>query len=133
MKSIYSLLLFVLIMTFSCKNSSSVSQPASTAVTEEIKIQDISVEEAAEKISEGKAIFLDVRTEKEVENGMIPGSIHIDLNSPDFESEIKKLDREKEYVVYCRSGGRSSRACKVMKELGFKNLNNMLGGFNKWN
>ncbi len=134
MKFIYYFAVFTLMISFSCKNNSfSVTTTDKTEVQNDIKIQDISVEEAAEKISAGQAIFLDVRTDKEVMDGMIPGSIHIDLNSPDFETEIKKLDKEQEYVVYCRSGGRSSKACKVMKELGFKNLNNMKGGYSKWN
>jgi rhodanese-related sulfurtransferase len=133
MKVYLSLILFAAIATFSCKPAvNEVKKEDSTAIKTAIMMNDISVEEAAEKISEGEAVFIDVRTDEEVANGMIPGSVHLDINSPNFETEISKLDKDKEYVVYCRSGGRSARACKKMQELGFKNLNNMLGGFNKW-
>lgn len=96
------------------------------------EIQDISLEEAAEKISKGEAIFIDVRTDQEVGDGMIPGSVHIDIKSSTFEEQLAELDKDKEYVVYCRSGGRSARACKKMQSMGFKKLNNMAPGYSQW-
>lgn len=43
-----------------------------------------------------------------------------------------KLDRDKKYLVYCRSGKRSKSAQEIMKELGFKEVINMTGGFMDW-
>jgi len=48
-----------------------------------------------------QAILIDVRTPGEVQQGMIPGAVPIDYNSPDFKSKISKLDKIKPYFVYC--------------------------------
>jgi rhodanese-related sulfurtransferase len=39
---------------------------------------------------------------------------------------------DKNYYIYCRSGARSSRACKIMGKAGFKNLYNLKGGILSW-
>ncbi len=77
-------------------------------------------------------IFLDVRTPSEVAAGQIAGSTTIDINSATFESEISKLDKQKHYAVYCKSGGRSARAAEFMQSQGFKNVSNMEGGYSAW-
>jgi phage shock protein E len=79
-----------------------------------------------------EVIFLDVRTPSETADGMIQGAIQADVTSDDFLQLISDLDKTKEYVVYCKSGGRSKMACEKMKELGFHNLNNMEGGYSNW-
>jgi len=53
-----------------------------------------------------------------------------DYKADNFEVELKKLDRDKVYFVYCRSGRRSSNALKKMQELGFTKAYNVLGGYN---
>jgi len=78
-------------------------------------------------------VILDVRTEDEVAEGMIPNAIHIDIHlGQGFIDEIEKLDKTKEYFVYCRSGGRSAQACAVMNHLGFEHTYNLLGGITEW-
>ncbi|MEL6275066.1 MAG: rhodanese-like domain-containing protein, partial [Bacteroidota bacterium] len=56
-------------------------------------------------------IILDVRTPAETDRGVIEGALLIDYRSPGFEDELAKLDKEKTYLVYCQSGGRSARTC----------------------
>ena len=73
-------------------------------------------------------IMLDVRTAEEYSSGNIPNSINIDVLSPDFKSKIDLLDKNKEYLVYCRSGNRSAIASSIMATNGFikiYNLNNV--------
>lgn len=78
-------------------------------------------------------VVLDVRTDPEVAEGMIEGAIQIDYRGENFEEEVAKLDTSKTYVVYCRTGGRSAAASKIMtEELGFKNVNNLLGGYSEY-
>jgi len=79
-----------------------------------------------------KASFLDVRTPQEWNKGHIQGAIHLDLFNDNFESELKKLDKNKVYYVYCAIGGRSAEAGEMMIKMGFKNVYNMKGGFNAW-
>ena len=82
---------------------------------------------------DNNSIVLDVRTQDEVDEGMIPNSIHIDIyRGQGFIDEIEKLDKTKNYYVYCRSGNRSGQACAIMNQLGFDNAFNLEGGFNEW-
>lgn len=79
------------------------------------------------------AVILDVRTEDECDEGIIANAINIDIHKgQDFISEIEKLDKSKNYYVYCRSGARSGKACEIMNELGFDNAYNLLGGMLDW-
>ncbi len=74
-------------------------------------------------------IVLDVRTPAETTEGLLPGAIEIDYKAPDFAERIAKLPKDKTYLVYCRSGRRSARACELMAEEGFENLYNLEGGY----
>jgi rhodanese-related sulfurtransferase len=78
------------------------------------------------------AIILDVRTPPEVAEGIIPGSINIDYNAPDFSEKISGLDKSKPYYVYCMGGVRSSKAADKMKAEGFTNVINLEGGYKSW-
>ena len=91
------------------------------------------VKKFKEKIEKGENIvILDVRTPAETAEGMIKGAINIDVNASSFNSEIAKLDKEKTYLVYCRSGMRSTKACNILCESGFINLVNLSGGYGAW-
>ncbi|MFC5684129.1 rhodanese-like domain-containing protein [Flavobacterium sp. MAHUQ-51] len=82
---------------------------------------------------DGNAVILDVRTEAECDEGIIPNAINIDIHQGQgFISEIEKLDKSKNYYIYCRSGARSAKACEIMNELGFDNTYNLLGGMLEW-
>ena len=77
--------------------------------------------------------ILDVRTAKEFADGHVAGAVNIDVNQADFAQKIDELDRSKTYIVYCRSGRRSSKAVGIMAAKGFKNLYNVSDGFLGWN
>ena len=49
-----------------------------------------------------------------------------------FNKMVSQLDKEKMVLVYCASGGRSRSAMKKMKDMGFKTIYNLSGGFNAW-
>lgn len=74
------------------------------------------------------AVLLDVRTAGEFADGKLEGAVNIDFFDSKFAAKADKLDKEKSYFVYCRSGQRSVNACRIMHELGFKKLYNMAGG-----
>ena len=96
--------------------------------------QDITQEEWRQQLAEdANALILDVRTEEEVEEGFIPNMFHIDIRlGQGFVDELQKLDKSKNYYVYCRSGGRSAQACAIMNQMGFETTYNLLGGFMNW-
>ena len=95
---------------------------------------DLSQEEWAENLSkDDNAFILDVRTPEEVSEGYIPGATNIDIYlGQDFLNELEKLDKSKNYYVYCRSGKRSAQACVLMNNAGFENAYNLEGGFMNW-
>ena len=76
--------------------------------------------------------IIDVRTPEEFSDGYIEGASNIDFHSPDFGTNIEKLDKDGNYLVYCRSGNRSLKAVHLMKSLGFKNAYSLTGGINIW-
>ncbi|MBL7994930.1 rhodanese-like domain-containing protein [bacterium] len=88
----------------------------------------ISAGEFAEMLPKDSGIVLDVRTPGEYKNGHVAQSVLIDIMQADFEDKIKKLDKEKSYYIYCRSGNRSSKASSMMIKLGFKRVFNVKDG-----
>ncbi|MEM1220228.1 MAG: rhodanese-like domain-containing protein [Bacteroidota bacterium] len=79
-----------------------------------------------------ETIILDVRTPEEIAEGKIEGAIELDYRSPDFQQKLQELDRDQTYVVYCMSGGRSGRTCKMMEVAGFSSYYNLEGGMNAY-
>jgi len=83
--------------------------------------------------NDDNAFILDVRTEDEREEGYIPNSTNIDIYlGQGFLDELGKLDKSKNYYVYCRSGNRSGQACAIMNSIGMENAYNLEGGFMNW-
>jgi rhodanese-related sulfurtransferase len=80
-----------------------------------------------------KGEIIDLRTTKEIESkGKIKGSAQLDYLAKDSEEQIKKLDKNKTYLIYCAGGGRSSEAAELMQKLGFKEVVNLEKGFDDW-
>lgn len=94
--------------------------------------QDITVITFKHRMEEPNTVVLDVRTPEEAAEVNIPGSVNINLFSPDFVNRIQELDPSKTYLVYCRSGARSAQACNMMAQMGFKDLYNLSGGIFSW-
>jgi len=78
------------------------------------------------------AEILDVRTHEEFHAGHIADAVLLDFYGKDFAAKVQELDKDKTYLLYCRSGNRSGRTLVLMKNLGFKTIYNMRGGMNQW-
>ncbi len=104
------------------------------STTNRNNMADLTQEEWAEQLEkDNNAVILDVRTPEEVEEGYIPDSLNIDIYlGQQFLNELEKLDKSKNYYVYCRSGNRSGQACSLMNKMGFENAYNLLGGITEW-
>jgi rhodanese-related sulfurtransferase len=92
----------------------------------------IAPQEAIQAAKASQGIFVDVREKDEVDAGMVEGAKWIPLSglkesSPAVEAELAKLDRSKEVLLYCRSGGRSGQAAAMLEKRGFKVRN--AGGY----
>lgn len=97
-------------------------------------MQDLNSTEWREKTaSDQNAVILDVRTCDECEEGMISGAIQLDILNPgEFMQKASELDKNKNYYIYCRSGGRSAQACAVLNSLGISQTYNLIGGISNW-
>lgn len=97
-------------------------------------MKEFSQEEWKSKLEkDDNAVILDVRTDDEIEEGYIPGAKNIDIyKGQEFVNEVEKLDKDKNYYIYCRSGKRSAQACTILDQMGFANTYNLEGGFMEW-
>ena len=77
-------------------------------------------------------VILDVRPENEFKAEHVPGAINLDYNGHEFKRKVEKIDKTKNYIIYCRSGVRGEYFMGIMKELGFPHVYNILGGFVGW-
>ncbi len=133
-----SLILFtcsMLVLITACSSEKLKSEAEPQEKEQTITYTDLTQEEFKNmeaNLSED-VVLLDVRTDSEVAKGMIEGAIQIDYRKDNFRDEVAKLDSSKTYVVYCRSGGRSAKASKIMaEEYGHRNVKNLLGGYSKY-
>jgi len=77
-------------------------------------------------------VLLDVRTPKEFNNGYIDGALLLDYHSRDFVDRLKALDRNKTYLIYCRSGNRSGKSLVIFEKLGFQHVYHLDTGLIGW-
>jgi len=108
-----------------------VSNEASTQI-----IEDITAQEAFSRIQDNTNnpdfVILDVRTPEEFNEGHVENAVNLNFNSDTFRDGLDQLDRDKTYLIYCRSGNRSGRALEVMIALDFREVYDMSGGIIEW-
>jgi rhodanese-related sulfurtransferase len=90
---------------------------------------EISVAQAHEKYQQG-ALFVDVRTQQEWDQGHIANSTLIPLN--DLQSRLGQLPLDRDIVVVCRSGVRSKEGMTILRQSGFRRASCMSGGLQAW-
>ena len=79
-----------------------------------------------------KLMIIDVRTREEYEQGHLSKAKLIDFFDDAFEKKISALDKKSAYLIHCQSGGRSMKAFKLMKTLGFEKVFHLDGGILAW-
>lgn len=94
--------------------------------------KNISATEAAILVKDKNVSIIDIRTAEEYKSGYIKGAINIDYYKADFKEKLSKLDKNKKYFIYCRSGRRSGSAKTIFNDLGFKNVYNLESGIQEW-
>ena len=101
------------------------------------EVKTISPEEALEKSKNNQCNLIDIRDAAELENtGSVENALHISRGLLEFSVHLDSpyvaqnvLDLEKEIVLFCAAGGRSALAAKTLKEMGFKKVSHVDGGF----
>lgn len=93
-------------------------------------MKTITPSEVAKKLAEGQALSLiDVREPEEIASGKISTAKEIPLGT--LPKNLNELDKDKEYIMVCRSGNRSGQATQYLEEQGFQAVN-MEGGMLAW-
>lgn len=89
-------------------------------------------QEATLLINHKDAIVLDVREDNEYTQGHILNAVHIPINI--LSDKISRLEkyRSRPIIASCRSGSRSSQACRLLKKNGFEKIHNLKGGIVAW-
>src|SRR5690242_10118026 len=92
-----------------------------------------SLAEQHEAGSDGQDIVLvDVREKNEWNEGHIPGAIHVPRGFLELQIEEAVPDKSKTVVLYCAGGVRSLMAGQTLKQMGYKDVVSMSGGFGQW-
>ncbi|GAB5046441.1 rhodanese-like domain-containing protein [Thermodesulfovibrio sp. TK110] len=94
-------------------------------------INVVDINGAKELIKKG-AVIVDVREYTEYVAEHIPGAIWAPRGLMDFQAFTWLPDKEKTYLIYCKTGGRGSIVTCDLKKLGYKNVYNLKGGFEAW-
>jgi rhodanese-related sulfurtransferase len=109
---------------------------ASVKNTEVKLYRNIFPDEAWELISKNKKddelVIIDVSTPREYEDLHLEGAINMNLLSRFFKTQLDVMDKSKTCVIYCRVGVRSKIAKKLMHQLGFRKVYNIIGGTLLW-
>ena len=109
---------------------------ATGQVADSLRFVDLDIHAARDLITANEGnndfILLDTRSRIEFDKDHIAGALFLDYNAEDYWKKVKALDKNKVYLVYCHSGGRSGETVKYMKEHGFIEAHNMKGGILAW-
>jgi adenylyltransferase/sulfurtransferase len=94
-------------------------------------MEDITVTDLAARLKSGDApIVIDVREPDEYAFARIDGAVLKPLG--DIMDWSQELDREQEYVMQCHTGQRSAYAAMILRQMGFKQVRNLIGGIDAW-
>lgn len=97
------------------------------------RIQEVSVAEAEQAIREAD-VLLDVREADEFAAGHIPGAMHMSRGMLEFKlSNAPELQaRDLKIVLYCKTSGRAALAACSLRDMGYRNVRSIAGGFDAW-
>lgn len=135
MKKIILTIIAVGILSISAFAAEKNTTKQTITTSSDIKIQiikDVDAKGAQELLKDKNTVVLDIRTADEYNSGYIKNAVNIDYYLPEFKSNIAKLDKDKTYFIYCRSGRRSGEAKAIFQELGFKKVYNLKSGIHEW-
>lgn len=94
-------------------------------------VREVDARRSAQLREQG-AVLIDVREQDEVDQGIVPGAIHIPRGYLEMRIEEAVRDRDTPLVVYCAGGVRSLFGAESLTELGYRDVVSMAGGFSGW-
>jgi rhodanese-related sulfurtransferase len=124
------MLVFASAMLLAACNTAPTPAPDAPAAQSQNLPADIDVATAASLRGRDDVVMLDVRTPEEYAQGHIPGITLIPLDQ--LSNRLAEVPKDKTLVVTCRSGNRSAQAAQLLRQQGYGNVHNMLGGIGAW-
>ena len=97
-------------------------------------VPEVTVDQVKQRVAgNGKQVHLiDVREKEEYREGHLPGAVSVPRGFLEMQIEEKVPDRDAELIAYCQGGTRSLIAGKILKDMGYRNVVSMTGGFGAW-
>lgn len=94
-------------------------------------INEIDSESVRQRLTQGDDLLLvDIRTPAEMAQGMIPGSTELPMHL--IPLRMSEIPKDRDVVLYCRSGARSYQACAYLMQQGYDRVLNLRGGIIAW-
>ena len=118
-----------------CGAGEGLGQPTQPAAAESARTTAITHADAlaaAKLVADKSVVVLDLRTPGEFTGGHIAGATNLDCLARDFDQRLAGLDKSKRYLVYCASGGRSTRSLKRFEQHRFTAIVHLDGGLAGW-
>jgi sulfur-carrier protein adenylyltransferase/sulfurtransferase len=94
-------------------------------------VREVDARESA-RLREQGAVLVDIREQDEVDQGIIPGAVHIPRGFLEMRIEEAVRDRDTPLIVYCAGGVRSIFGAEALSDLGYRDVASMAGGFGGW-
>jgi rhodanese-related sulfurtransferase len=105
-------------------------------ISEEAKsrIRETTIEDVARRLEEPSRewTLIDVRENDEFRAGHLPGARGIGRGILEYHIADEVPDTDREIVLYCRGGNRSALAADSLREMGYTNVQSMIGGYRSW-
>lgn len=113
-----------------CEADAQQADDSTSVAGNAVAVETVTVAELSEMMENASIRLIDVRTDEEVEDGIIPGAEHIELD----EFDPAKLDMSdgREIVLYCRSDRRSGIAAEQLSKFTGKPARHLDGGILAW-
>jgi len=130
----YFILIGLITFCFSCQPTTSADAGKNATTTSAEAKDGITSKAEFIKLLEGETSpqLIDVRTPQEFSQGAIEGAINYDYYNDDFTGQMAGLDKSRPVYIYCQSGGRSGKACKMLKKMGVEKIYDLEGGYKVW-
>jgi len=138
MKTTWLIIIVLVIIALSGAGLYAVTHPsccmASKTTQAQIQpYQHVSPSDFNAALASGKYKLIDVRTLQEYNAGHIKGASQADYyQTKDFYAYLDNLNKNGNYLIYCRTGHRSEAVLQIMQEKGFTSVSDLDGGYNAW-
>lgn len=133
----YFALIVAAVFSAACQPSAKPAESKSQE-NEEGPVIHVNAKEASalleDKDATKRPTVIDVRSQDEYDEGHLKGAQVLDFleGEEEFEESLKKLDRDKPYLIHCASGRRSNNSLAIWKKLGFTKVYHLDGGIKAW-